>query len=117
MKALGVVLAIGLAALVLTMVALSVNNGDTTETVTIATAVRSESVQMVTLICVDCANAGISINVWQRAGQNRGRVVFSLPHLTSVRLNSSKIADDGRRWYEVGFQDKTGWVAEDFVRR
>ena len=71
----------------------------------------------VTLICADCAAEGININVWQSAGKSRGPVVFSVPHGTIVSVSDSKIADDGRTWYKVKYQGKSGWIAQDFVKR
>ena len=72
---------------------------------------------VVTLICDDCAAAGIRINVWQNAGISRGSISFSVPHNTKVNVVDSKSADDGRRWYKVEFSSKAGWIAQDFVRR
>jgi len=69
------------------------------------------------LICSDCADAGININVWQNAGVSRGKVVFSVPHNTIVSVIGNKVADDGRTWYKVEYRGQTGWIAQDFVNR
>jgi hypothetical protein len=75
------------------------------------------TVYTVMLICDDCAQAGMNINVWQNAGTSRGNVVFSVPHQTSVNVVGSKTADDGRLWYNVEYNGKTGWIAKDFVNQ
>ena len=71
----------------------------------------------VKLVCTDCAATGIEINVWQNAGTNRGEVIFSVPHNTSVTVVDTKTADDGRTWYKVTYNGQSGWIAEDFVQR
>jgi len=71
----------------------------------------------VMLICDDCAQAGMNINVWQNAGTSRGNVVFSVPHQTTVTVIGSKTADDGRLWYNVEYNGKKGWIPRDFVNR
>ncbi len=77
----------------------------------------SQEFYSVTLVCADCAAEGININVWQYAGQSRGEVMFSAPHGTIVSVLDSKTADDGRTWYKVKYQGKSGWIAQDFVKR
>lgn len=70
----------------------------------------------VVLVCDDCAALGMDINIWQNAGTSRGSVAFSVPHNTTVNVLDSKIADDGRRWYNVEYNGNDGWVAQDFVK-
>ncbi|HUN24398.1 MAG TPA: SH3 domain-containing protein [Anaerolineales bacterium] len=77
----------------------------------------SPTTYIVKLVCDDCAQAGIEINVWQNAGTSRGNVIFRVPHQTSVNVVDSKNADDGRLWYKVEYNGKTGWIAKDFVNR
>jgi uncharacterized protein YjbI with pentapeptide repeats len=73
------------------------------------------SVTFVSLSCQECKDAGMLLNVWKNAGTNRGGVSFSVAHLTQVEYKSEKVADDGRVWYQVSRQGKTGWIPKDFV--
>tara|TARA_B100000945_G_C20314182_1_gene564306 strand:- start:66 stop:410 length:345 start_codon:yes stop_codon:yes gene_type:complete len=73
------------------------------------------SVTFVSLSCQECKDAGMLLNVWKNAGINRGDVSFSVAHLTQVEYKSEKVADDGRIWYQVSIQGKTGWIPKDFV--
>jgi hypothetical protein len=77
----------------------------------------SQATYSAKLICADCAVTGIEINIWQYAGTNRGEVVFSVPHNTSVTVLDTKTADDGRTWYKVAHNGQSGWIPEDFVQR
>ena len=57
------------------------------------------------------------INIWQKHGPDRGRVVGRLPHGTKVDiLDTIYLAQESRSWYRVHFGAITGWVAEPFVR-
>jgi len=55
------------------------------------------SIRAVTLAYIDCAEAGILINVWQNPGLSCGSVVFQVPHNTSVTVLDIKSADDSRQ--------------------
>ena len=77
----------------------------------------SPTIYTVILICDDCAEIGMEINIWQNAGTSRGNVSFRVPHNTTVNVLNSKIADDERRWFRVEHNGNTGWIAEDFVRK
>jgi hypothetical protein len=80
-------------------------------------AIVQPTTYVVTLVCADCAEAGILINVWQNPGLARGKVVFQVPHETAVTVRDAKSADDGRQWYYVESGGKQGWIATDFVKR
>ena len=70
----------------------------------------------VVLWCQECADIGMSINVWEKAGTTRGTVVFSVPYNTTVTVLSSKTADDRQRWYRVSYLGQTGLIPSSFVK-
>ena len=80
-------------------------------------SVPAQTAYSAKLVCSDCASVGIEIYVWQNAGTNRGSVVYGVLHNTTVTVIQSKLADDGRTWYKVIYNGKSGWIADDFVQR
>ena len=66
------------------------------------------------LYCPDCAEEGMSINIWrsQDGTQLTGGVVASYPHGTSVTV----IARDGK-FVKVEVGSVTGWLASSLVRK
>lgn len=75
----------------------------------------SGSSSVVTLVCEDCAAAGIKINLW--SDPDRGSVVGSVPHGTSATIIDDARSSDGRLVYKVRAASITGWITSNFVKR
>lgn len=67
----------------------------------------------VLLVCDECEEAGMDINIWQDKGISK--VVFSVPNRTLV-TQIDRALYDGRYWIKIEYQGKTGWILEDFVQ-
>lgn len=69
----------------------------------------------VTLVCKDCADAGMEINLWDSPSRNR--VTGQVAHGTRVTvLEARQNVGEGRAYYHVKVGGERGWVPEDFVR-
>jgi hypothetical protein len=68
------------------------------------------------LSCYDCAAEGMEINLWAYNGNERTRIVGSLPHGTRVRVLDSDWSDtEGRYYHRVQGGGEQGWVSENFL--
>lgn len=72
---------------------------------------------VITLICADCAEGGLDINLWD--APTRTRVTGHVPHGTRVTvLETASNADEGRQYYHVtAANGESGWLPEDFVQK
>lgn len=70
--------------------------------------------QVVTLVCQECADAGMQINLW--VDSERTQISGSVPHGTTVTvLNFSIIG--GRVLYQVRVGNVVGWVTSNFIKK
>lgn len=68
----------------------------------------------VLLVCDECAEIGMEINIWSSQFETTRRAIFSVPNRTVVtRIDSAH--EDGRNWIKIRYQGKTGWVLGEFV--
>lgn len=94
------------ALIVLTVAALSCGGSTPTPSVSRETA---------TLVCDECAEAGMKINLWKQPGGG-GAVAGSVSNRTRVTILDTT-TEDGRRWYKVSGGGTIGWILGDFVQQ
>lgn len=70
----------------------------------------------VTLVCQDCLDEGIEINLWATAERDDMRVVGNVPHNTRATVLDTALAD-GMMRYQVEAGGMVGWVSELFIQR
>lgn len=76
------------------------------------TPTRATPTQVI-LICDECEQAGLGINVWSRKGTG-SRIAFTVPNRTVVDMFSSELFM-GELWYRVEHQGRTGWTLGEYV--
>ena len=67
-----------------------------------------------TLICDECKEIGMKINVWTHP--DRSGVAFSVSSGTQVKITDSQIYED-IKYYKVKYGSKTGWIRDIFVQK
>lgn len=66
------------------------------------------------LVCQDCADAGININLW--SSPERLKIVGSVPHLTTAVIIDTAQQEEWKL-YRVRANNINGWITEDFVKK
>ena len=74
----------------------------------------TDELQVVTLWCPYCAESGKGIPVYAEANSGSG-VVVTLPHKTEVEVLGQKL-DNGRFWYSIRHEQKSGWVWLEYLK-
>ena len=62
---------------------------------------QRKPIDRVYLDCLDCAESGIPINIWEHYGVDRGKVIEQLPHGWPVELAYTYDGDDGQQWANI----------------
>lgn len=93
------------------IIALSFSNRSSLRTSTSSVA----TTYSVTIVCADCAAAGMEINLW--ADPDRTSVVGSVPHGTSATVIDRTTNSEGRIVYRVRALGNSGWVTSNFIDR
>lgn len=69
----------------------------------------------VTLVCEDCAEIGMDINLWD--SPERNSVTGQVPHGTEATVIEVEYnSDEARDYYHVEAGSESGWLPEDFVQ-
>jgi len=68
----------------------------------------------VTLVCEDCADIGMEINLWSTP--SRSGVAGSVPHNTPATVLETSVYQ-GVLHYKVRARGITGWVSELFIQK
>ena len=71
--------------------------------------------EMALLVCDECAEAGMKINLWAKPGGGAS-LAGSVPNRTRVTLLDTTV-EGGRRWCKVEAGRVTGWILSEFVQR
>jgi len=74
---------------------------------------QSDEPSSVRLVCYECADAGIEINLWD--SPQRVKVVGTVPHMSrAVYLDSETVG--GKKYYRISHNGVRGWLPAEFVR-
>jgi hypothetical protein len=84
---------------------------------TMTPVVSTEASNLALIICTKCGKRGNGIDIWEFPGLNSGNSLITVADNTKVIVLDKIIADDGRIWYQVEFNQITGWVIEDFIQQ
>lgn len=114
-----ILLTLGIVAVVVVVVALAVSNSnqrrESRPTPPRVIVAPQTSGGQAILVCQDCAEIGMNINLWTEPGDlaSGARVGGSAPHNTKAT-----ILDQAAGWYKVKASNgATGWLQAEFVKR
>jgi hypothetical protein len=78
------------------------------------TPIPTGELQLVMLWCPYCAESGKGIPIYAETNTGSG-VVVNLPHKTEVEV-LSQMFENGRFWYQIRYEQKSGWVWLEYIK-